>query len=114
MSYLRTIFEQELTEFSGGFINGSVKNRIPNTTNICFPGIRAGSIITSAPFIAMAMGSACTSAIPKPSHVLLAMGLSENLCASSIRFSLGRFTTKTQIEDAVVILKEAIINSKTN
>jgi cysteine desulfurase len=97
LSLLRTKLEQALTEEGGVFINGSVKDRLPNTSNLCFKSIKAERLIKALPNIALATGSACSSALPEPSHVLLAMGLSEEDAYSSIRFSLGRFTTEQEV-----------------
>ena len=97
VSFLRTLLEQKLTDNGNIFINGSVKNRLPNTSNLCFSGLRAEKLLLQIPEIALATGSACSSALPEPSHVLLSMGLSPEDAYSSIRFSLGRFTTKEEI-----------------
>nr|HMT30007.1 aminotransferase class V-fold PLP-dependent enzyme [Bacteroidia bacterium] len=104
MSYLRTILEQALTDNGRGYVNGSIKNRIPNTTSICFPGIKAATLLTKIPQIALATGSACSSALPSPSHVLKAMGMSEDECYSSVRFSLGRSTHKDEILTTIATL----------
>lgn len=90
LSGLRTRFEQILTELPDVFINGSIRNRLPNTTNLTFSGIRADQLITRLPHLAMATGSACTSALPEPSHVLSAMGLSADAAYASVRISLGK------------------------
>lgn len=101
LSYLRTVLEQRLTENGKVFINGSIKNRLPNTSNLCFKGLKAEKLLLLMPEIALATGSACTSALPEPSHVLLSMGLSNDDAFSSIRFSLGRFTTEDEINYVV-------------
>ncbi len=98
ISILRSKLEQALTESDKATINGNIKNRLPNTTNICFHGIKADSLIKKHPSIALATGSACSSALPEPSHVLMAMGMSEEDAYSSVRFSLGRFTTEEEIK----------------
>ncbi len=97
ISILRTRLEQALTENDGASINGNIKSRIPNTTNICFRDIKAEQLIKLLPDIALATGSACSSALPEPSHVLLAMGLSEIEAYASIRISLGRSTTEKDV-----------------
>ncbi|HKR07070.1 MAG TPA: IscS subfamily cysteine desulfurase [Bacteroidia bacterium] len=106
ISKLRTLLEQSLTKDGDAFINGSIKNRLPNTTNIAFKGINSGTFIKEIPDIAVATGSACTSAIPEPSHVLRAMGLSDEEANSSIRFSLGRFTSEEEIKFAIEKIKK--------
>jgi cysteine desulfurase len=102
ISRLRTMLEQEVcVELQLGYINGSVRNRLPNTTNIRFRSIRAERLITSLPGIACSTGSACTSALPAPSHVLRSMGLDEEDCMSSLRFSLGASTTEAEIRTTI-------------
>lgn len=101
ISKLRTRLEQLLCEYPNVFINGSTKHRLFNTANICFQGRRSESIIGKIANIAVALGSACTSAISAPSHVLKAMGLNEEDAYSSIRFSLGKQTTEAEIKEVL-------------
>ena len=100
--------QQGLLQIGGITINGNTENRMPNTLNILIEGIQSEKLITRIPQLAMANGSACTSALPQPSHVLLAMGLTEQQAYSSIRLSIGRFTTEEEIDKAVLLLAEAI------
>ncbi|HLC82622.1 MAG TPA: aminotransferase class V-fold PLP-dependent enzyme, partial [Bacteroidia bacterium] len=109
ISKLRTRLEQLLCELPNIFINGSTKHRLFNTTNICFQGIRSETIIKKIPNIAVAMGSACTSAVAEPSHVLKAMGLNDEDSYSSIRFSLGKYTTDEEIKEVTEEVKKAIL-----
>lgn len=109
ISKLRTRLEQLLCEIPNTFINGSVKNRLFNTTNICFQGNRSETIIKKISNIAVAMGSACTSAVAEPSHVLKAMGLSDEDSYSSIRFSLGKYTTEAEIKEVIEKVKSAVL-----
>lgn len=109
ISKLRTRLEQLLTELPNTFINGSTKNRLFNTTNICFVGHRSETIIKKIPNIAVAMGSACTSAVAEPSHVLKAMGLSDEDTYSSIRFSLGKYTAEEEIKETIETVKNAAL-----
>ncbi len=104
----RTILEQHLTEDGRGFINGCIRARIPNTTNITFPGIKAGKLIKAIPEIGISMGSACSSALPQPSHVLKAMGLSDEEIYSSVRISLGKETTEEEIRQAILRIGGAL------
>ena len=104
LSFLRTKLEQALTDSGGVYINGSIKNRLPNTTNLCFKGLKAEKLIKHLSSLAIAAGSACSSALPEPSHVLLSMGLSEEDAFSSVRISLGRYTTEDEIEQAMKLL----------
>ena len=90
-----------LATLPGATINGSREHRLPNTTNICFPGVDGELLLLLLNELAVSNGSACTSASTDPSHVLKAMGLSDDLAYSSVRFSLGRFTTEAEIEAAI-------------
>jgi cysteine desulfurase len=108
ITMLRNKLEKELLSIGGITVNGDTQNRLPNTLNICIEGIKSEQLITRVPQLAMATGSACTSALPQPSHVLLAMGLTEEQAYSSLRLSIGRFTTEEEIQRTVELLKEAI------
>jgi cysteine desulfurase len=113
ISRLRTRLEQQLCDnLEDVYINGSTKNRLFNTTNIAFLNIRSESLINRIPGIAVAMGSACTSAIAEPSHVLKAMNLSDSTSYSSIRFSLGKYTTKEEIEEVVETIRKVVSDLK--
>jgi cysteine desulfurase len=101
ISRLRTKLEQQLCDLPDVYINGSTKHRLFNTTNIAFLKVRSETLINRIPDIAVAMGSACTSAIAEPSHVLKAMGLSDAESYSSIRFSLGKYTTTEETDQAI-------------
>lgn len=98
ISILRDELESELLKIRNSFVNGSKTNRIYNVTNICFPGIEANVLIGRMKNIALSNGSACSSLVIEPSHVLKAIGLSDEDALSSIRFSLGRFNTKEEIK----------------
>lgn len=108
ISKWRTHLEQALTENGMAFINGSIKSRLPNTTNLCFRNWSSAEFIKLFPQLAVAAGSACTSAENKPSHVLRAMGLSDKESQSSIRFSLGRFTKEEEIDQAINLIKNRL------
>lgn len=89
-------------------LNGTWENRHPGNINITFPGVDAKALIGNLqPLISVSTGSACTSGIPEPSHVLKAIGLSTDDAESSIRISLGRSTTQEEIEEAVEKIVEA-------
>lgn len=86
-------------------VNGDAEHRLPNTLNLSFAGVDGAALLVGVREAAVASGSACTSADPKPSHVLLAMGRSKALANASLRFSLGRGNTPEDVEtvaDAVV------------
>lgn len=105
---LRDKLETELLKIEGSFVNGSVNHRIYNTTNICFPGVWSEQLIISLGNISVSNGSACSSVTSKPSHVLKALGLSDEEALSSIRFSLGRFTTSKEIDFTIKKVTELV------
>lgn len=90
-----------LSQLPSASVNGNRRFRLPNTTNIAFAGVDGELLLLSLNEIAVSNGSACTSASTDPSHVLKAMGLSDDLAYSSVRFSLGRFTSETEVELAI-------------
>lgn len=108
ISILRTRLEQALCEM-GASINGNIKHRLPNTSNLIFHNKKADDIMKALPTIALSTGSACSSALPEPSHVLTAMGLKEKDAYSSIRFSLGRFTKGEEIEYVIGMVEKTLI-----
>ena len=81
-------------------INGSMKQRLVGNLNMSFPGINNEAVIAAIPEIAISSGAACTTSTMEPSHVLLALGLSKNEAYSSLRFGIGRFNTKEDIDIA--------------
>jgi cysteine desulfurase len=97
ISILRDKLERNLLEFNGTYVNGSKENRMYNISNICFKGIDANILIGRLKNIAVSNGSACTSSNMEPSHVLKAIGLSDDDAYSTIRFSLGRFNTENEV-----------------
>jgi cysteine desulfurase len=90
------------------FLNGDATHRVPGITNISFNYVEGESLIMALKDIAVSSGSACTSASLEPSYVLRALGLSDELAHSSIRFSIGRFTTEEQIDHTIKFVHEAI------
>lgn len=108
LSRLRTWLEQHLLDIGNVFINGSTRYRIPNTTSICFEGIKAEQLIAKLPALCMATGSACSSALPEPSHVLLAMGLTPAQAYASVRFSLGVNNTEAEMKQVLQLLSETV------
>ena len=99
--FLRNELEKNMLNLGNFFVNGTIRNRLPNTSNICFKGTKADDIIVQLKNIALATGSACCSAIAAPSHVLKAMNLSNEDAYSSIRFSLGKYTTQSEINSVI-------------
>lgn len=107
-SRLRTLLEQSLTHQGNVFINGNIKDRLCNTTNLMFKNLKSEEIIKSIRPVAVAAGSACTSAMQQPSHVLKAMGLNDDESYASVRFSLGRFTTEEEINYTIEKVKSIL------
>ncbi|MES2138133.1 MAG: IscS subfamily cysteine desulfurase [Bacteroidota bacterium] len=112
ISKLRTKLEQHLCDIEHVFINGSTKHRLFNVTNITFQGVRSETLINKIPTIAVAMGSACTSAIAEPSHVLKAMGMSDEDSFSTVRFSLGKYTTEAEINEVIEVVSRMVMELK--
>ncbi|MBE8726177.1 cysteine desulfurase family protein [Flavobacterium hungaricum] len=98
---LRDQLEKGLLQFEGAFVNGSLENRIYNTSNICFPGVHSQQLIMALGNIAVSNGASCSAVTSTPSHVLKAMGLSDEEALSSIRFSLSKYTTLEEIEETI-------------
>jgi cysteine desulfurase len=98
---LRNKLESELLKIEGSFVNGSIENRIYNTTNICFPGVNSERLILALQNISVSNGSSCSAVTSEPSHVLKALGLSDENALSSIRFSLSKFTTEKEIDETI-------------
>ena len=78
----------------------TVLKRLPGNLNVRFPNVDGQSLMLKVPSLAVSSGSACTSAEPAPSHVLIGIGLSQDQARSSLRFGIGRFNTETQIDQA--------------
>jgi cysteine desulfurase len=99
LTNLRNKLEAALLQTGDVYVNGSTRYRLPNITNLSFKGVEGQALLMSInKEIAVSSGSACTSASLEPSYVLKALGLDDDLAHSSIRFSLGRFTTEEEID----------------
>jgi cysteine desulfurase len=111
LNELQSLFIKNITKsLPETIINGSLKNRLPNNIHLSFPGIdneRLLSILDDKKLYCAA-GSACSASSNEPSHVLRAMGIDDDLARSSIRISLGRQTTKAEIEKAIKIIVGSI------
>lgn len=109
LSRLRDKLESKLMELEETYINGNVEHRMPHVTNISFKHVEGeGLMMTFNQNMAVSSGSACTSASLEPSYVLIALGLGDDLAHSSIRFSLGRFTTEEEIDYAIDAMKTGV------
>ena len=90
------------------YVNGDMEQRVPHNLNISFNFVEGESLIMAIKDLAVSSGSACTSASLEPSYVLRALGRSDELAHSSIRFSIGRFTTEEDVDYAVKLLQGKI------
>ncbi len=97
--------QQSLAEIR---VNGDPANRLPGNLNLSFAHVDGEALMMQMREVAVSSGSACSAADPEPSHVLLAMGLSEDLARASLRFGLGRFTTPDEIDMAIVAVSTAV------
>lgn len=89
-------------------VNGSLEHRLPGNLNVSFAYVEGEALMMAVKDVAVSSGSACTSASLEPSYVLRAMGVSEDLAHSSIRFGLGRFTTDEEVEYVVRLFAEKV------
>ncbi|QNH63616.1 IscS subfamily cysteine desulfurase [Hymenobacter sediminicola] len=108
LSAMRDRLEKELLTLEESYVNGSVEHRLPHVANISFKYVEGEGLMMGVKDLAVSSGSACTSASLEPSYVLKALGLSDDLAHSSLRFGLSRFTTDEQIDYAINHVKEAV------
>jgi cysteine desulfurase len=90
------------------YVNGDMERRVPHNLNVSFNFVEGESLIMAIKDIAVSSGSACTSASLEPSYVLRALGRNDELAHSSIRFTVGRFTTAEEIDYAIALLKRKV------
>ncbi len=105
---LRDRLLQGLRDIEETYVNGDLDQRVPHNLNISFNYVEGESMIMAVKDIAVSSGSACTSASLEPSYVLRALGRSDELAHSSIRFTLGRFTTEEEIDYTIKLLHAKI------
>ncbi len=105
---LRDRLLEGLSDIEEVYVNGDLEQRIPGNLNVSFNFVEGESLIMALKEIAVSSGSACTSASLEPSYVLRALGRNDELAHSSIRFTLGRFTTAQDVEDTIRLLHEKI------
>lgn len=109
LATLRARLWQGLSALDGVQLNGDLAQSAPNILNVSFAGVDGESLIMALKDLALSSGSACTSASMEPSYVLRAIGLDEALAHSSLRFSLGRFTTEEEIDYAVALVRKVVL-----
>ncbi|QDC44411.1 IscS subfamily cysteine desulfurase [Methylophilus medardicus] len=97
-----------LMQIEETYVNGDLDHRVPHNLNVSFNYVEGESLIMAIKDIAVSSGSACTSASLEPSYVLRALGRSDELAHSSIRFSIGRFTTEADVDYTIDLLKSKI------
>ncbi len=90
------------------YVNGDLERRIPHNLNVSFNFVEGESLIMAVKDIAVSSGSACTSASLEPSYVLRALGRSDELAHSSIRLTLGRFTTQQEVDYAADLIRRKV------
>ena len=105
---LRNRFLNGISDMQEIHVNGDLEQRYPGIVNVSFGFVEGESLIMSLQGLAVSSGSACTSASLEPSYVLRALGLSDELAHSSLRFSFGRFTTDEEVDYAIKAIREAV------
>lgn len=105
---LRTRLLEGFSDIEEVYVNGDLQHRVAGNINISFNYVEGESLIMALKGLAVSSGSACTSASLEPSYVLRALGRNDELAHSSIRFSIGRFTTEQDIDRAIQLVRENI------
>ena len=105
---LRDRLLKGLQDIEATYVNGDLEHRVPHNLNISFAYVEGESMIMAVKDIAVSSGSACTSASLEPSYVLRALGRNDELAHSSIRFSIGRFTTEEEIDYTIDLMHKKI------
>jgi cysteine desulfurase len=105
---LRERLFKGIKDIEEAYVNGDLEKRIPHNLNVSFNFVEGESLIMAVKDLAVSSGSACTSASLEPSYVLRALGRSDELAHSSIRFTLGRFTTEEEIDFAIDLIKRKV------
>lgn len=97
-----------LSQIEETYLNGNMEHRVPHNLNVSFNYVEGESLIMAIKELAVSSGSACTSASLEPSYVLRALGRNDELAHSSIRFTLGRFSTEKEVDFAIELLKSRV------
>lgn len=108
MQALRDRLAKGLQEIEEVYVNGDMQRRVPHNLNVSFNYVEGESLIMAIKDIAVSSGSACTSASLEPSYVLRALGRSDELAHSSIRFTFGRFTTEEDVDFTIDLIKKKV------
>tara|TARA_B100000809_G_scaffold265665_1_gene325211 strand:- start:1157 stop:2371 length:1215 start_codon:yes stop_codon:yes gene_type:complete len=108
IKFLRDKFWEGLNDMEEVYLNGDQEHRAAGFLNVSFNYVEGESLIMALKDIAVSSGSACTSASLEPSYVLRAIGLKDELAHSSIRFAIGRFTTKEEVEYTIGLVRNAV------
>ena len=98
----------DLQDIEEAYVNGDLEQRVPHNLNVSFNYVEGESLMMAVKNLAVSSGSACTSASLEPSYVLKAIGREDELAHSSIRFSVGRYTTEEDIDYAVELIKSKV------
>ncbi len=107
LTALRDRIEKRLTGTLPARVNAGTGDRLPQTSSMTFSGVRAANLLAELRGLALSAGSACSSGTGKPSRVLKAIGLTDAEALSTIRFSLGRFTTEDEVETSIRMVEDA-------
>jgi cysteine desulfurase len=110
---LASRLSRELEPVPGALFNGHREQRVPGLINVSFPGVEGESLITGLADFAISSGSACSSATREPSYVLRSLGRSTELAQSSLRLSLGRFTTAAEVDAAATAIRAEVARLRT-
>jgi cysteine desulfurase len=105
---LRDKLWKEVSQIEEVYLNGSLEKRIAHNLNVSFNFVEGESLIMAIKEIAVSSGSACTSASLEPSYVLRALGRNDELAHSSIRITLGRFTTEEEVDYAAQLIQQKV------
>jgi cysteine desulfurase len=108
IKHLRERLLEGFSDMEEVIINGDIEQRVPGNLNISFNYVEGESLMMAISDVAVSSGSACTSASLEPSYVLRALGLSDELAHSSIRFSIGRYTTEKDVDDTIRLVREKV------
>jgi cysteine desulfurase len=102
-----------LAAVEGIHINGSLEHRLPNNLSVSFPGVDIATLMGALNDIALSSGSACNSGTPEPSYVLQALGVSDEVANTPLRFGLGRFNTEEEINYSLGRVVETVKQLRT-